>query len=199
MRTLNSRIKADFIRKDKAETPQSARRAPTDFALWSDSTLKQAPASGSRRPTEGIGADVFTDNANAASPSKRDRPRSRTFTFSKGDSPTKKHKSERSTSTHRASKSVDLTKSPSSKSLSSLAAEVGASVRNRGNKLAIPEDFVAYLRKVPKPEEVEVGKLHKLRLLLRNETVTWVDRFISLGGMTEIVGLLHRIMQVEWR
>jgi len=41
--------------------------------------------------------------------------------------------------------------------------------------------------------------LHKLRLLLRNETVEWVDNFIKDGGMTELVGLLHRIMEMEWR
>lgn len=62
-----------------------------------------------------------------------------------------------------------------------------------------PDDFVSYLRKVRKPEAVEVGRLHKLRLLLRNETVAWTDEFIGQGGMEEIVGLLHRIMEVEWR
>ena len=41
--------------------------------------------------------------------------------------------------------------------------------------------------------------MHKLRILLRNETVAWVDSFLSLGGMTEIVALLHRIMAMEWR
>jgi hypothetical protein len=58
---------------------------------------------------------------------------------------------------------------------------------------------VAYLRKVQKPQLVEVGKVHKLRLLLRNETVAWIEDFIQLGGMKEIVGLLNRIMEVEWR
>jgi hypothetical protein len=62
-----------------------------------------------------------------------------------------------------------------------------------------PSDYVAYLRKVQKPELVEVGKLHKLRLLLRNETVAWIEDFIQQGGMHEIVALLNRIMEVEWR
>ncbi|KAK8084952.1 hypothetical protein PG997_006223 [Apiospora hydei] len=62
-----------------------------------------------------------------------------------------------------------------------------------------PVDFVSYLRKVQKPQLVEVGKLHKLRLLLRNETVSWTDEFIRQGGMEEIVSLLHRTMEVEWR
>ena len=50
-----------------------------------------------------------------------------------------------------------------------------------------------------RPQDVEIGKLHKLRLLLRNETVDWVDTFIRQGGMTELVGLLYRIMEMEWR
>ena len=41
--------------------------------------------------------------------------------------------------------------------------------------------------------------MHKLRLLLRNETVEWVDTFIQDGGMTELVALFHRIMEIEWR
>jgi hypothetical protein len=44
-----------------------------------------------------------------------------------------------------------------------------------------------------------VGKLHKLRLLLRNETVSWVNGFIAEGGMDEIVQLIYRIMKMEWR
>ena len=70
---------------------------------------------------------------------------------------------------------------------------------NKAPKLAVPEDFISYLQKVQKPELVEVGKLHKLRQLLRNETVSWVDLFITKGGMTEIVALLYRIIGIEWR
>lgn len=124
---------------------------------------------------------------------KRNRPRSRTFTFSKGDSsPSKKAKSY----APNATKSSSIPKSPSSTSLSK---GKNSSVFGKMPKPAVPEEYVSYLRKVQTPEEVEVGKLHKLRLLLRNETVSWVDSFIQLGGMVEIVDLLHRIMQVEWR
>ncbi|KAK4677110.1 LOW QUALITY PROTEIN: hypothetical protein QC764_408160 [Podospora pseudoanserina] len=63
----------------------------------------------------------------------------------------------------------------------------------------LPGDFVSYLRKVQKPELVEVGKLHKLRLLLRNETVAWIEEFIRQCGMEEIVDLLKRTMALEWR
>jgi len=46
---------------------------------------------------------------------------------------------------------------------------------------------------------VEVGKIHKLRILLRNESVQWTDAFVKKGGMDEIAQLLHRIMKLEWR
>lgn len=69
----------------------------------------------------------------------------------------------------------------------------------RGSIAAIPADYISYLRKHTDPVKLEVGRLHKLRILLRNETVAWVDGFLSLGGMREIVGLLHRILEIEWR
>lgn len=62
-----------------------------------------------------------------------------------------------------------------------------------------PDEFVAYLKTETKPEKLEVGKIHKLRLLLRNETVAWVDSFVSQGGMTVLVDIIRRIIKVEWR
>ncbi|KKY26797.1 putative gtpase binding protein rid1 [Diplodia seriata] len=158
MRSLNTRVKADFISKNKIEEPNDR---------------------------------IIPDSDD---PAKSPRPRSKTFTFSRGDKG-EKQKSE-VPPPDRSSKSYDAQKSPSSKSLSSAT---GSSFFSRAPKAATPEEFVAYLRKVQKPELVEVGKLHKLRLLLRNETVAWVDAFICQGGMMEIVGLLERIMQIEWR
>lgn len=63
----------------------------------------------------------------------------------------------------------------------------------------MPDDYISYLKKVQQPEVVEVGKVHKLRQLLRNETVDWVNTFIIQGGMIELVELLYRINKVEWR
>lgn len=76
---------------------------------------------------------------------------------------------------------------------------VGLFNKAKGPQQHTPGDFVQYLRTVQKPELVEVGKLHKLRLLLRNETVAWTEAFIGQGGMEETVGLLHRILAIEWR
>ncbi len=130
---------------------------------------------------------------------KKSRPRSLTFTLSKSDlSPSKKQKSERPSS-HQRTKSGGLTPSASSTSLRSDGAGQGFAFFSKASKPAVPNDYIAYLKKVQQPEVVEVGKVQKLRQLLRNETVDWVDAFIAQGGMMELVELLYRINKVEWR
>jgi len=62
-----------------------------------------------------------------------------------------------------------------------------------------PEDFIDYLQQVRDPVKVEVGKLHKLRILLRNESIIWIDNFVQEDGVQELLGLLGRILKIEWR
>ena len=146
--------------------------------------------------------DTSFDQAEAAnedSASKKPRPRSLTFTLSIGDlSPAKKLKAGRGTS-HTRHKSADLPRTNSSTSLNSIASSSSFKLFNRAPKPAVPDDFISYLRKVQKPQAVEVGKIQKLKQLLRNETVSWVDEFISDGGMIELINLLYRIIEIEWR
>ncbi|KAK4694461.1 hypothetical protein P7C71_g3127, partial [Lecanoromycetidae sp. Uapishka_2] len=194
MRTLDTNIKADFINKDKFGSGSAS--STEGLALQSS-----RPSSGKRLQTDEVIADAAEgqETVNAVNTSKKSRPRSRTFTFSKGDqSPPKKQKAERPVS-HQRTKSGELALSDSSKSLTSTGPVQASNFFTRNNKPALPEDYIGYLRKVQKPESVEVGKVHKLRQLLRNETVGWVESFISQGGMTEIVELLYRTIQVEWR
>lgn len=194
MRTLDSNIKADFINKDRfglgsassteslalhSSRPDTAKRSPTDVGTTN-------------------AADGLETRATVDSP-KKSRPRSRTFTFSKGDqSPSKKQKADRPAS-HQRTKSGEMTPSESTRTLTSAGAAQASGFLSRSNKPADPEDYISYLRKVQKPESVEVGKIHKLRQLLRNETVGWVESFIAQGGMTEVIELLYRTMKVEWR
>lgn len=195
MRTLKLEVKADFVRTHKLDTPQGSR-APSAHSTIADTKGKQAgkPAlTRSSKSQDGSTEEekVPLQTTASGSSSKRERPRSRTFTFSKGDSPIKKQKGDGA-----STKSANVPKSPSSRSLASNSSQRSTS---KGSKTVTSTEFITYLRKTPKPEDVEVGKLHKLRLLLRNETVEWVDTFIQDGGMTELVGLLHRTMEVEWR
>jgi len=201
MRTLKTNVKADFIRSHQVE--QSKPRTDTTSAGGSISSLHdQDPESDlltNGDELKELEGNVRLESSTPTS-TKRSRPRSKTFTFKRRDkdgaSPTKKQRSEQDADLKRSSRHVDLPKSPST---ASLGKPNSSSFFGKSSKSAVPEEYVSYLRRVQDPKEVEVGKLHKLRLLLRNETVSWVVNFITLGGMTGIVELLHRIMQVEWR
>ncbi|KAF2089389.1 hypothetical protein K490DRAFT_36749 [Saccharata proteae CBS 121410] len=203
MRSLSVRVKADFIAKNKVEEPQSSIEPTSRNTIWTD---KRASTGQSIRQTS-TGSQPHESATESAkeeagkTEAKRSRPRSGNFTFGRSDkakSPAKKRKSEEGVSN---TSSTNLSR-PNSSSTKSLGAASGSQVSSffgRAPKPEVPEDYVAYLRKVHRPQDVEVGKLHKLRILLRNETVAWVDSFIRQGGMSEIVGLLHRIMKIEWR
>ncbi|KAI9838317.1 MAG: hypothetical protein M1819_005585 [Sarea resinae] len=206
LRSLDVRIKADFVKQDKSDSPtkSAAGSLKADFEKQDKSESPTKSAAGSMKAfwdapmTTGVHSGDACP-AEQASPTKRSRPRSKTFTLSRGDnSPTKKQKSENDGTAGRT-KSTDFSKSGSSKSLTSAGVAQAMAFVGKPAKPTVPGDFISYLRKEQQPENVEVGKLHKLRLLLRNETVTWVDAFIKQGGMMEVVGLLHRIMDVEWR
>lgn len=181
MRNLNDTIKMEFIRQDWAEMQMAKSDRPgTD------------------------GSDTSTEVKNTATPdpTSTKRKKHRSMTFSKGGSgkglasPTKKSKPDGTLGRHFRNKSTDSVVSDRPVSSGS-STSTGIFSKVKGQQG--PADFVAYLRKVQKPEVVEVGKLHKLRILLRNETVAWTEDFIRQGGMKEIVDLLHRILEVEWR
>ncbi|KAI4642935.1 hypothetical protein J4E93_007004 [Alternaria ventricosa] len=195
MRTLKLEVKADFVRMHKLDIPQTSRTNSAQSSIGENT--KQAPqkSSKSRHGSAVEDAEDEAQEDKSANSTKRERPRSRTFTFNRSDSPTKKQKGE-SGERKTNSKPAPIPKSPSMRSLRSNASD--RSVSN-GAKSVKADEFISYLKKTPKPQNVEVGKLHKLRLLIRNETVDWVDNFIQDGGMTELVALLHRIMEIEWR
>lgn len=195
MRSLDTNIKADFVKKNK---PGSGSASSTEGFLLQSSR----PGAGKRSQTDDTttyDTGELVDPIGSTESPKKPRPRSRTFTFSKGgQSPSKKQKPEPPGS-HQRTKSGGLTPSASSTSLASDGAAQGSTFFSKVNKPAVPEEYIKYLRKVQAPNLVEVGKIHKLRQLLRNETVDWVDTFIVQGGMTELVELLYRIIKVEWR
>lgn len=176
MRSLADTIKMEFIRQDWAE--MAAKEQANEI-----NEPSSAATGGSDREE---------------SQSKRSRGRSFTLSRKKEpSSPTKKSKGDgASIGRHFRSKSSE---SIASERPSSSGSTMSNGILSKIKFGQGPGDYVSYLRKVQKPEQVEVGKLHKLRLLLRNETVSWTEDFIRQGGMQEIVGLLNRIIAVEWR
>lgn len=127
----------------------------------------------------------------------RSKTRSRILSLSKRSetSPTKDERSGRARSKSRP-KSIDTSRPLSARGMVSTLSLTSVSSPDCA---VTPGDFIHYLREVQKPALVEVGKLHKLRILLRNESVSWTDAFVKKGGMDEIVQLLFRIMSIEWR
>lgn len=136
------------------------------------------------------------DDKNSSRSRNRSRSRGRALTSLADSSPAKKIRSG-TFSSHKRGKSADLPRPGSSRSMASNGST--SSFRVQPDSTADPVDFVQYLRQTQTPETAEVGKLHKLRLLLRNETVEWVDSFITRGGMDEVVQFLYRILKIEWR
>jgi hypothetical protein len=187
MRKLAMSMKKDFIKQDWAEVAAAKNGRPGTNS--SDSSAD--PTSGTQ--------DVPAPKAK--------RPRSRTFTLSRHPKEPKETKDV--TTANKKSKAEGTigrhSRQPSAENIngvtrsftaSSVAAAQNLVARAKGQ---LPDDFISYLRKVQKPELVEVGRLHKLRTLLKHETVAWTDEFVTQGGMAEIVGLLHRTIEVEWR
>ncbi|KAF4458254.1 GTPase-binding rid1, partial [Fusarium albosuccineum] len=184
MRNLSDTIKMEFIRQDWAEMNAARTERPC--------------STDSRHSGDGSAIDP-----NAQAEEKPKRSRGKSFTLSRGrketkepSSPIKKSKGDGTLGRHFRSKSTDsvVSEGPPGSSGSTNSGILSKIKLQQG-----PGDYVAYLRKVQKPELVEVGKVHKLRLLLRNETVAWIEDFIQQGGMKEIVDLLNRTMEVEWR
>lgn len=200
MRNLNDTIKMEFIRQDWAET-QAINNAGGSNSNNNNATNNGANGSGSGNGNHND-SDTSANGSQGKADGKTRKSRARSFTLSRNssknsDSPAKK-KGEGTLGRHFRSKSNESVTSMMDRPVSSESGS-GGGILSKIKLQQGPSDFVSYLRKVQKPEAVEVGKLHKLRLLLRNETVAWTDEFVRQGGMQEIVALLHRIMDVEWR
>lgn len=184
MRSLDTTIKADFIQKDRTENSGPNSSTSSTFDSAARRGRKDARTAPSKSPDKSI----------------RSLSRGRSpFSRSRGDVSPKKHQNSDSLGSSKRPKSIDFGRPYSSKLPSAASSATSLHATTHADTAADPADFIHYLREVQKPALVEVGKLHKLRLLLRNETVGWVDAFISDGGMHEVVQLLYRIMQVEWR
>lgn len=183
LRNLKPEVKAGLLKGDRIGSGSSA----------GEERLSSRSHNENERPSS---KDKENDGRRSRS---RSRPRSRVFSISKKSKDSAATKSDDSTRSRSKSrpKSADTNSRPlsaisniSTTSLVSVSANDGTST---------PGDFIHYLREVQKPELVEVGKIHKLRILLRNESVQWTDVFVKKGGMDEIAQLLHRIMKIEWR
>ena len=205
MRALDRGMKLKLIHNQRGGSGSSTSSTATD---GSGNSADRGSNSSAGQPAKSRGR---SEGRSEPEPSQsrwhHSRSRSRGFTLTKrddGTSPSKKHKGEEPTSSRGKSrpKSMEISSArpSSSRSLQSTTSMTGmVSSPSKADSLAAPGDFIHYLREVVKPELVDLGKIHKLRILLRNESIAWTDAFIKQGGMTEMVELLYRITRVEWR
>ncbi|KAH9481746.1 GTPase-binding protein rid1 [Psilocybe cubensis] len=89
---------------------------------------------------------------------------------------------------------------PSSSSTLDLATGLKSS-KEKGTvhtKNLAPTRFCSVLATVSSTQ-LDVEDLKKLRLLLRNESASWSEEFLKLGGYTGLLTRLNEILEVEWR
>ncbi|RMZ86368.1 hypothetical protein DV736_g6407, partial [Chaetothyriales sp. CBS 134916] len=189
MRNLKPELKVALMRGDRSGSESSRRSVQVNDARQRG----RSPTKREERPK----SQEAEDGRRARS---RSRPRSGILTLSKKDdsSPTKQDQSRTRSRSKSRPKSVDLTALRPSSSRSMLSFGSVTSLAT-SDSAATPGDFIHYFHEVQKPSLIEVGKLHKLRILLRNESVNWTDHFVRKGGMNELVSLLYRITKIEWR
>lgn len=184
VRSLDPRVKADLVKHGGAEQSRHGR----DGSGGSVSSSDRSTSWSSRR-----GRNNDKNQKDDETSTRAGRSQSKTRAIIKEDqSPSKRP---RSMSRPRSLMSL---KNFSSSSLHSLGFDKQKEAKEPA-PLSMPEDFVDYLQHVREPRKAEVGKLHKLRVLTRNESVTWVDVFVAQGGMTALLVLLKKIMEIEWR
>ncbi|CAK7226203.1 hypothetical protein SBRCBS47491_006151 [Sporothrix bragantina] len=226
MRNLASAIKMELIRQDWAEERSKRQQQASDRPQSHDSvhsisggpdsnkaaqtpTLAQADEGSSGKSTKSKHSRVKSLTLSKVTRGRsRDRGNSDNSKRAKSPGSPLKKRAEGTLGRHLRTKSTESfvnaggavigPEAVSSSSTGTSNPISGFFSKAKGPQQNSPADFVTYLRTVQAPEKVEVGKLHKLRLLLRNETVAWIEDFIGQGGMEEVVGLLHRIMAVEW-
>ena len=168
MRNLKPELKYALMRGDRSGSGSST----TSTAVLNDvRSSARSPTKKDERPKSQEG-----EGKRARS---RSRPRSGILTLSKRDdsSPTKSERASTRSRSKSRPKSVDLTamRPNSSRSIASSGSTTSLAAPDSA---ATPGDFIHYLQEVQKPSLIEVGKLHKLRILLRNESVSWTDHFV---------------------
>ncbi|KZT52327.1 hypothetical protein CALCODRAFT_502444 [Calocera cornea HHB12733] len=98
--------------------------------------------------------------------------------------------------------SGDMPQFPSMSSLADLDDAPPKSVKSRLNSkekaLNTPSGLAGMLANTS-ATKVDVERVKKLRLLLRNEPASWTEEFLCHGGYVALLGRLKELLNVEWR
>ncbi|KAI9806775.1 MAG: hypothetical protein M1825_006232 [Sarcosagium campestre] len=204
LRDLDANIKADLIRQDKVESAAATARQvhPTS----EDCNVTARPMTGSSHTAEvsPMSSPHPNDVPSFGQSKKHKKTRSKAFSFSKSGKDagilSLKKKGSNSSIGNSIKKTFCRSRNGSMASLtSSICLDGTSDTVVTKSSLTTPDEFVAYLKHPQPPQQIEVGKIHRLRLVLRNERVSWVECFIHLNGMTHLVAMLRSVMSLEWR
>ena len=212
LRKLDPKVKADFIKQDKEEAAASNKRDTKREEI-----LKTVPQSGRRSasPEKRRPLSVFlkgsTNELAEESPRKKSietpRPKSRGFHILNKESSTASLKNlvsaakkgskdeKRPTSSH-SNKGLKINTNVSSFASSQTVQSPASATGEVTGKH--PNEFINYLKSV-NAQTAELGWLHKLRVILRNERLAWVEAFVEAGGFGELEKLLYSLLDIEWR
>jgi hypothetical protein len=229
MRNLDIRVKQEFIRKE-AQMEKSAENADLSSPPAFSGIFGRRPQTAHGGKSESRPKSKEGDKGLDApgSPSKKIRPRSRTFGASKDKesstpallgSPKKQKSSDSGPAGEKSLRVKGIVFPPNStaaipsngSSSPTMIATLGpqewvewlkdaSKSKNKGRKMFVEDiDSKGAVGGEQGMKDVEVSALHKLRLVLRNERLRWVERFVELGGMQAVWNVLERVLRVEWR
>ncbi|KAF9007579.1 armadillo-type protein [Cyathus striatus] len=86
---------------------------------------------------------------------------------------------------------------PSSSTMDPQSGKLGRDKSESGKSIS-PTKFFSILSSTSSTE-MDVEDVKKLRLLLRNESATWSQEFLKLGGYSAMLTRLNEILEIEWR
>ncbi|TFK33227.1 armadillo-type protein [Crucibulum laeve] len=93
----------------------------------------------------------------------------------------------------RSQVNLDITNSTLDLSGGKIGKEKGISSKNIS-----PTKFFSILSSTS-TTQLDVEEVKKLRLLLRNESASWSQEFLKLGGYSALLTRLNEILEIEWR
>ncbi|KAF7374602.1 Drf-GBD domain-containing protein [Mycena sanguinolenta] len=76
--------------------------------------------------------------------------------------------------------------------------ERGAAAKEKAAKDISPMRFFSILSGTS-TTQLDIENVKKLRLMLRNESASWSEEFLKLGGYAALLTRLNEILEVEWR
>lgn len=207
MRKLPISVKQEFVRggmqidKFSSDAPPSSPSGVLGLSFFKKSKPKNSDVPKSR------GRDSAS---RSVSPSKRSRPLSKTFGGHKDliggnpGSPTKRAKNDKtillppSSSGNAGPPSPAIKVAYTPEEWVAWLKEAGRR-RNFGQRMFVDEGSTSSSELEQGMKDVSIQHLHKLRLVLRNEALRWIEAFLNLSGMEALWAVIERVLCVEWR